>query len=147
WDFGRRYDARGKLDPEGAPRALHVGDALAVTRWDRASDPVWLDSRKLACGWPDPAAAARAEVLCGPRGEARLECGSLRVARVCGSGALVLPDWNALRALTVVEGEVALGDEPECLRVRAGCTVAIPAQLSALRAELRGAHAVLSAVA
>src|SRR5690606_5724972 len=34
WDWNRRYDAAGALDPAGAPRALHLARSLDVTRWD-----------------------------------------------------------------------------------------------------------------
>ena len=34
WDWNRRYDATGRLDPSGQPRALHRERALGVTNWE-----------------------------------------------------------------------------------------------------------------
>lgn len=34
WDWNRRYDEAGRIDPAGAPRALHLERSLAVTAWD-----------------------------------------------------------------------------------------------------------------
>jgi mannose-6-phosphate isomerase class I len=147
WDFGRRYDASGKLDPAGRPRELHVQHALAVTRWERANDEAWLASRQLVLGWPDSAAPARCELLCAPQAEARLRSARLRVARLFGTGTTQLPAWNALRAVTVVEGEVRLGAGTDAILVPAGTTVAVPAVLGALETELAQAHALISAAA
>jgi hypothetical protein len=122
-----------------------VRDALAVTRWDRASDPTWLASRRIACGWPAPTLAGRSELLCAPEPDAFLQTSALRVARLCGTGPTRLPAWNALRALTVVEGEIELGQGADSLVVAAGCTVAVPAASGALEASLRGAHALVAA--
>lgn len=145
WDWRRRYDDSGRPDASGQPRALHVSDALAVTRWDRANDPAWLASRIVAHGWPAPVDPARCEPLCGPEPDARaLRSLRLRVARLCGTGATALPAWDALRALTVVEGSVVLGSGPNAMRVAAGCTVAVPAAAGPLAAELQGAHALVA---
>jgi mannose-6-phosphate isomerase len=145
WDFGRRYDQSGKPDPAGSPRELHVRDALAVTRWDRASDSSWLASRRIACGWPTPTLNAGCELLCAPEPDVRLRSARLRVARLCGTGPIRLPAWNALRSLTVIEGEIELGQGADSLVVAAGCTVAVPAASGALEANLRGAHALVAA--
>ena len=151
WDFRRRYDARGHLDSGGKPRELHIAHALAVTRWDRVSDPGWLASRIHRFGWPgaDAATQASCEVLCaGDQGNRdRMYSSRLRVARLCGSGRSSLPSWNVLRAVTVVEGHVALGSGAGAMSVRAGETVAVPASSGALAVELQAAHAVVSACA
>ncbi|MDY0004563.1 MAG: class I mannose-6-phosphate isomerase [Polyangia bacterium] len=34
WDWGRRYDPSGRLDPSGLPRPLHLEESLACTDWD-----------------------------------------------------------------------------------------------------------------
>jgi len=149
WDWRRRYDARGQRDPNGQPRELHVAHALAVTRWDRATDPAWLASRVRHYGWPASTAAAQCEVLCTPdQGNgAGLYSSRLRVARLHGNGATRTPAWNALRALTVIEGEVTLGRGADALVLRAGETCAVPAASGALEVELAQAHALLCAAA
>jgi len=147
WDWNRRYAADGAPDPGGKPRELHLVHALAVTRWDRVTDPAWLASRRSALGWPDAHARARTDVICGPAAPALLRSTALHVARLCGTGVAQLPDWNALRALTVIEGEIVLGEGRDAITIAQGCSAAIPAAAGALAAELRQAHAVLAAVA
>jgi mannose-6-phosphate isomerase len=147
WDWNRRYAKDGAADRAGQPRALHVRDALAVTRWDRAADPAWLASRRASLGWPDANEPARVEALCGPESDCALASPRLRMARLCGSGHTRLPGWNALRALTVVEGEVVVGGDRDAIAVAKGCTVAIPAVAGGIEVELRQAHAVLAASA
>jgi mannose-6-phosphate isomerase len=147
WDWRRRYDARGRPDANGAARALHVRDALAVTRWERAVDPLWLASRVRRYGWPDARAAARCEILCAPGPGDGLPCARLRVARLCGTGVLRVPAWNALRALTVIEGCARLGRGAGAPPLPAGSSAAIPAAAGALEVELEGAHALLASAA
>jgi hypothetical protein len=147
WDWNRRYAPDGAPDRAGRPRALHVRDALAVTRWERAADPVWLASRRTSLGWPAAETSARLELMCGPDPACALASTRLRMARLCGTGRIQLPGWNALRALTVVAGEVIALPTTEAMAIAAGCTVAIPAAAGGLEVELRQAHAVLSATA
>jgi hypothetical protein len=61
WDWNRRYDRDGHLDPAGAPRPLHVAHALAVTRWDAPRGDAFLAVARVRAG-----GAAGA----GPRGAA-----------------------------------------------------------------------------
>jgi mannose-6-phosphate isomerase class I len=147
WDWNRRYAADGTPDRSGQLRTLHVRDALAVTRWERAADPAWLASRRASLSWPDPNAAARVELMCGPDPTSALVSARLRMARLCGTGQIRLPGWNALRALTVVEGDLVLEPSADALAVATGCTVAVPAAAGELEVELRQAHAVLTATA
>jgi mannose-6-phosphate isomerase class I len=147
WDWNRRYAADGVPDRAGKPRTLHVRDALAVTRWDRAADPAWLASRRASLGWPDANAPARIEPMCGPDRDCAVASSRLRMSRLCGNGPAQVPGWNALRALTVVEGEVVLATGEDAMTVVKGCTVAIPAAAGAIDLELREAHAVLAATA
>jgi len=149
WDWNRRYDPQGRPHPEGAPRALHVDQALRVTDWARASDPTWLRSQRASFGWPELHGRARCEAMCGPEADARVRSDALRVARVLGDGECTLPDWQGLRALTVIEGELELSDDDDAqlrLRIPAGTTAALPAGCRRLRAVLHGAHALLCAV-
>jgi hypothetical protein len=63
----------------------------------------------------------------------------LTVARLSGTGSLTL-EGGSLRALTVLEGRVALGE----VVVEAGRTAAIPASYASF-AKLDDAHAILAA--
>lgn len=147
WDWNRRYAGDGRPLSAGEPRALHVDHALAVTRWERASDAAWLASRRAGLGWPDAAASVRLDLLCGPEPGCVVPSSRLRVARLCGTGPCRLPAWNALRSFTVIEGEVLLGRGERAVRVRGGSTVAVTAYAGALEAELSHAHALLAATA
>lgn len=141
WDWGRRYGADGRLDPKGEPRPLHRAEALAVTDWSLPRGEALLERVRLRTGEARRAESARLELLSGPD-DAPLHSPALRVARLTGEGELSLPRWPALRALTVLEGTIALGP----LLVASGRTAAIPANyLGTLR--LQRAHAILSAIA
>jgi hypothetical protein len=122
-------------------RPLHVDRALEVTRWptDEATAPPFLRA-----GAPKLHGEARWEPLCGP-GTAPCHSSALRVGRLVGSGAIEVPDWNVLRALTVLEGSVTLSWPSDTLIVAAGQTAVVPACATRLTARLDSAHAVLSA--
>jgi len=146
WDWNRRYDARGEVDPEGTPRPLHVEHALAVTGWDLPREEALLEQIRVRAGAADPAAPATLLALAGPDGPAPSQ--DLAVARLSGTGGLRLPDVDRLRGLTVVGGEVLLhGRAGTPLSVGLGRSAVIPAALADVEVELRGAHAVLSEVA
>lgn len=120
WDWNRRYDAQGHLDPNGEPRALHREHALAVTEWDRRALP------RVRAGAPDIEGAASIEKLGG---------GALDVWRLTGTGTIALPGAGSLRALTVLEGTAIAG---------AGRTLAIAARFAG-EIRLERACAILSA--
>jgi len=147
WDWNRRYDANGKPSPEGAPRQLHVEQALKHTRWDRASDAAWLARCCGRFGVPDLAAPATTTELCGPSASTSLRSNHLRIARMSGTGATSLPVWHALRAVTIVEGSAQIGEGAGAVEAPQGTTLAVPAMCGALPCELRNAHIIVSAVA
>jgi mannose-6-phosphate isomerase len=154
WDWNRRYDAQGKLDPNGRGRELHVARALEVTDWQNTSDPVWLAAQRTrSLGAAANAAArggseesARCELLCGTEAAAPVRSQYLRAARLRGSGPLTLPDWGTLRALTVIEGSLELEGEFGRVHVPAGRTAALPAGLQDLQCTTTRAHALLSSI-
>jgi hypothetical protein len=88
---------------------------------------------------------ARCDVLCGPELGSALACSKLRVARLSGTGKLALPAWNALRALTVIEGRVIVEKGASSLAIDAGRTAAIGAAEGALEVELQAASVLVSA--
>jgi mannose-6-phosphate isomerase class I len=146
WDWNRRYDEHGKQDPNGRARELHVERALEVTDWVRTSDPKWLAAQRCRPASIDLAAAARCDVLCGVEMTAPVRSDYLRAARVSGSGDVRLPDWNTLRALTVIEGEAELRGDFEPVRVARGRTAALPALTTGVVCRLERGHALLSSV-
>lgn len=143
WDFGRLYDERGQPSAQGRPRALHLDHALAVTAFEHATDPAWLQARRASAGWPPAGASARLEQLCGDAPSVRVRSDALRMARLCGTGTLELPGEPVLRSLTVIEGELLLGAGEHATTVQRGTTVALPACLGDQPVRLSGAHALV----
>lgn len=140
WDWNRRYNAEGRLDPKGAGRALHVKDALAVTRWDAPRGERFRAGAMLRAGEASVTGAATVTALCGRDGGLRSD--DLQVARASGDGVTTLPAWNVFTGLTVLDGAVTVGE----LRVSRGRSAAIPAVLGGSEMRLEGAHAILASV-
>jgi mannose-6-phosphate isomerase len=145
WDWNRRYDSEGRPDPAGAPRQLHVERALEVTRWEGATGASLVRRIHLAAGAARVEQAAVLETLLSPSGPLDSETFVLR--RASGTGALALPADDGLRALTVLQGRVVLGENENRLVVEQGQTVALPASSQPVSAELEGAHAMLCGLA
>jgi mannose-6-phosphate isomerase class I len=146
WDWNRRYDRSGQLQATGGkPRELHLEHALAVTAWDQASSDKLLKSCVLHAGPADTNAQSALEILCSQKASPGLACSRLLVARLVGNGTVTLPNWNVLRALTVIEGEVSFSLARRAQVIGPGRTVAIPARLGTVEAQLKQAHALLCA--
>jgi mannose-6-phosphate isomerase len=145
WDWNRKYDSAGRLDPAGKPRALHRERALDVTQWDRPGGAALLSEIRHCAGPARIEDGARLEILASATGPARSEQFSLR--RLTGSGRVELTAENRLRALTVLAGRARLDDGATQSVLTSGQTAALPACLGALEIELEAAHAVLSALA
>jgi len=139
WDWNRRYDADGRADPRGQPRALHVDEALSVTRWDAPRGSALLDGCRLRAGAPELRGAPTWTSLCGRDDGLRSE--HLHVSRLHGTGTIELPDWDSLRAVTVLDGVVHIGG----VTIARGQTAALRARPAILGATLEGAHAIVSA--
>jgi hypothetical protein len=129
----------GLVDPDGRPRALHVDEALSVTRWDAPRGAALLERCRVRAGVPALSPAPAWMQLCGREGG--LESEHLCVARLHGTGSIDLPEWDRLRAVTVVDGELTI----DGVAVARGQTCALPAKPAARRATLAGAHAILAA--
>jgi mannose-6-phosphate isomerase len=139
WDWDRTYDASGRADPAGQPRALHVDHALAVTAWERVHGEAFVGAIRIRAGRPELGAAASFLPLAGPGG---LHNTWLQVGRLAGSGALTLPRLDRLLGITVLEGKVRVG---ATTAVR-GRSMVVPASHGGAPVELERAHAILSAV-
>ena len=144
WDWNRTYDASGRRDPNGAPRALDAARALAVTRWSGPHGAAFLAQIRHRAGNVDPHADARFELLCGSDGP--LVSSTFRIERLSGNGTLDLPARDVLTSLTVLDGHVKIGTDGDALDVVRGRTAALPPSGSATQVTLDGAHAVLCAV-
>ncbi len=146
WDWDRRYDAQGQIDPAGRPRALAVDEALAVTDWEHARGRALLERCWLRAGAPDLLGPLRGELLAGDGGRLRSEW--MRVERIAGTGTMTWASLDALQALTVVEGRGWLVAESgeELVRLAAGCTVAVPARHAPMRVLGDRLHAIRASV-
>jgi len=145
WDWNRRYDEAGRLDPSGHPRALHRERALAVTDWDRPRADALLSRICHRAGAAVVGGSACLEVLAGSEGPLTSDVFSLQ--RLAGSGDLELAAGDRLRSLTVLEGVLTLRDGDSTLELAQGQTAALPACLGPLRIELGRAHAMLCTLA
>ncbi len=141
WDWNRRYDADGRRDPNGKPRALHRERALDVTRWKGPREAALLDEIRFRSGPVDTASAARVETLAGPDGPLRTDV--FAAWRLSGSGEVELPPRRSLGSLTVLEGRVTL----EGTAIERGRTAALPARRDGARAQAHGAHAIVCTLA
>lgn len=152
WDWERRYYAVGRPDAAGAPRALHVDEALAVTDWDARGREL-LERSFRRCGAPDRTRALRFELLAGQAGtagldEAPLPSDWLRIVRIAGTGVKPFFHGECLHALTVLEGRGRILDHKRAplLDLTPGDTVAIPARHEELWLEAEALHAVRTSI-
>ncbi len=145
WDWNRKYDAAGQLDPMGRSRELHRQRALDVTDWDGPREDALLDRVCHQAGPAPIGASASLEVLASEAGPLATEVFSLQ--RLAGSGSLELGADNRLRSLTVLDGGLALHHEETVLELVRGQTAALPACLGPMRVELDSAHAMLCTLA
>jgi len=153
WDWERRYDAAGRLDPSGAPRALHVDEALGVTDWEACGSAL-LDRSFRRVGAPRLDGELEFELLAGLPSAPNLGASDsiasewLRVVRVAGSGSKPFFHGESLHALTVLEGTGALLDRrrERVVELRAGDTVAIPARHEDLWLEGKRLHAIRTSI-
>lgn len=145
WDWNRRYDAAGQLDPAGSKRLLQLEHALAVTDWDLAdtTSPQARATILTQLGPAPTASPARLQMLCGPN-DALLHSTCLQVARLTGTGTLTLPAWDVLRGITVVGGKLTLLDYE--LPITTGQSAVLPAALGPVRIQADSAHALVCAV-
>lgn len=142
WDWNRRYDPNGKPDPGGTPRALHLDEALAVTRWDEVRGASFLARISLR-DRPD-GRTAESHRLASPGGAIASDV--FVIDRLSGSGWLGFPAEQAFRALTVVRGEVELVWDGGSLTVPAGRSAAIPAATAIRACRSDGALALVTSV-
>lgn len=140
WDWNRRYDALGREDASGKPRALHVDHALAVTRWDEVQEDGFVEAIRVRAPLPALGGAPSVTVLAGHGG---LASPWLHVSRLAGSGPCRLPSLDRLLGLTVLGGTLEVGG----LVVGRGRSAVVPAHLAGCEVVLRDAHAIVTAVA
>jgi mannose-6-phosphate isomerase class I len=140
WDWNRRYDATGLPSSQGAPRPLHMEDALAVTDWARFQRANFVEHIRLRTA---PIALSEPPVVSVLSGADGLPNAFLAVSRLCGSGQVALPYRDCLQSITVLAGSVRVGN----LSVPRGRSAVVPACAADLPLALEAAHAIVCAVA
>lgn len=145
WDWNRKYDAAGRLDPQGQSRELHRERALDVTNWSGPRGTALLDRVRYRAGPALIAEAGRLDTLASAAGP--LHSDVFRLQRLAGSGDLELGADDRLRSLTVLDGRLCIRDGEGTLELARGQTAALPACLGPLRVTLDEAHAVICALA
>lgn len=106
WDHDRRYDAQGRLDPRGAPRPLHVEDALRVTDWAAARGSLLRARSFRHVADRDGDRPIELVPLSG-RGDGAIDF-PVEVSLLRGTGGWTRPRSAVGQALIVVEGELAV---------------------------------------
>ncbi|MGB0590590.1 MAG: type I phosphomannose isomerase catalytic subunit [Myxococcota bacterium] len=120
WDWNRRYDGRGRRDPQGSPRELHVTRSLEVTAWDHPGGDPFVEGCRAAPQHLSSGSGTltRARVIDWPW---------FMTERWTGTGEMNLPPFGTLLALTAVKGHGALHTPKHTLAVRRGQSVVVPA--------------------
>ncbi len=114
--------------------------ALAVAAWQRVQEQDFVEQNGRRAGTADVHPPA---VLTPPAGEGGLPNDWLRVARLSGTGSVLLPGAARMLGITVLKGQVRLG----ATSASRGRSMVVPACLGAATLELSEAHAIVSSVA
>ena len=133
WDWNRRYDDQGRLDPDGAPRALHVDRSLAVTDWDGPRGEAFVKSCRSEPRRIETPAMARQRLVDWPWFVAE---------RWQGSGTLDLVAPGTMSALTCVEGSAVVRAGEDEVVLPCGQSCVVPAAAGALRVTGDGARLI-----
>ncbi len=122
WDWNRRYNDRGEQDPAGLPRALHVDESFAVTRFDGPRGPDFIRSIR-----PEPVEVARERGGVETR-LARTEHLGVHRIELAPGGEVPGDASGGFHGLTVVKGavEVCKGSSTAA-ELRYGASAVIPA--------------------
>jgi mannose-6-phosphate isomerase len=138
WDWNRRYDADGNEDPSGAPRPLHIREALASTDWRGPRGAALVNGcrrhpRRLGVG----NGLTRWRLLDEPE---------LWAERWIGSGSARLPGVGTLLGVVCLAGNAELSWDGRSIALVTGQSAVVPAALDQVSARLVDAHLALCAV-
>jgi len=123
WDWGRRFDARGRPDPEGDLRPLHLARSLAVTAWDAPRGAAFVASCRRT---PVVVCESAARV------SRYFEFKGMRLERLEGEGRFTLPACGRFRVIIALAGRL----QGDGFALETGETLAVPAMSPDLQLEL-----------
>jgi mannose-6-phosphate isomerase len=133
WDWNRRYDTQGHLDPAGEPRALHLARSLEVTDWDGPRGDAFV-------------AQCRPEIPVLSAGEVtrrRLVGWQWFVVEEWqGDGTLVVEPPGTLWAITCVAGRAVVATADGEAVVRCGESCVVPAAAGGVEARLESGRLI-----
>lgn len=121
WDWNRRYDAQGQLDPNGQPRELHLERSLEVTSFQALREAPLSETCRFV-PQPDPQEEwefERARVLA---------CDAFVMESWRGTGQRTFAPFGRLLTLTCVEGQARLESAQGGLTLRKGESAVVPAK-------------------
>ena len=115
WDWGRRYDRAGRLDPAGEPRPLHVEASILATRWDGPRGQAFVERCRAKPQAVEQGGFGREHVL---------DLHELRLERWHGRGTGEIDGGATFMAIVVTRGAVVI----DGVTARMGQTLAVPAR-------------------
>ena len=133
WDWNRRYDVAGQLDPRGTPRALHVERSLAVTDWDAPRGQALIDSCRPRERVLEPGPVRRAETLAWEW---------FVVEQWLGTGTLHVGAAGTMLGLTCVGGSATIRTSEGSIELGCGQSCVVPAVAGDLEVAARELHLV-----
>ena len=130
WDWQRRYNEHGSLDPNGESRPLAIERSLAMIRWSAPRGVHFVEQSR-----------GEAETIIRFSG-GKLEQLALndwfRLERITGEGKLSLPPLDGFAAMLCLQGQVDVTSESGALTLDRGECAALPASCRRLDLQLSG---------
>jgi mannose-6-phosphate isomerase class I len=127
WDWGRRYDSDGHLSATGAPRALHLDQALTDTDWAIGGTHCLAGCRRAPAQLSIAGGFSRWRVLDEP---------AIYIERWVGTGEAALPDVRTLLGVFCAAGQTQIRGRGQRVEIGQGRTAVVPAGATHLIAEL-----------
>jgi len=132
WDWNRRYDAAGRLEPAGEPRQLHLQRSLAVTGWQSPRGAAFVATCR----------AKPERLVAGPvERNLAIDWEHFAVEHWRGTGSLSIGEQGTMLAVTCVGGQLRVVGQTGALALRCGESGVIPAAAGALAVDVADGQA------
>ncbi len=133
WDWNRRYDERGRADPAGEPRTLHLDRSLEVTNWGGLRGERFVASCRREPLVRSTGSMVRTQLL---------EWEGLVVERWQGEGELALPAVGTMWALCCLDGELSVDHGESPLVLRRGQSAVVPAAVGTMKLQGKASETI-----